>query len=236
MMIGVDLEPGDVLDQAMIGPPVGGLVDLLIGTEHVLWQPDDPMGLAERVGFGSVARTLREADRYREVVMVAPDRSSILVVPRLTSTDGAYEARSFGGAVVDAEERREHIVSNEVWDDFGRWLTNVFVAASTRSEFIVVEKNTPEFADEPYALAIVMTSSDPAIIHLECNPRPDGAAMWPPGNVPEGQTISAPLDRPSLDVAGPMIADAVRTWSDSAHEVAVTFCTVGQPPLVLTEL
>jgi hypothetical protein len=232
----VDLEPGDVLDTAMIGPPVGGLVDLLIGTEHVLWQPDDPPGLAELVGCGLLARTLREANRYREVVMIAPDRSSILVVPRMTSIDGAHDARYFTGAVADAEERREQILSNEVWNDFGRWLTNVFVAASTRSEFIVVEMNTPEFSDEPYALAIVMTSNDPAIIHLECNPRPDGAAMWPPGDVPEGQTISAPLDRHNLDLAGPMIADAVRTWSDSAHEVAVTFCTVGQPPLVLAEL
>lgn len=232
----VDLGPGDVLDTAVIGPPVGGVVDLLIGTEHVLWKPDDPGPLAELVGFGLVARTLREADRYREVVMVAPDRSSILVLPRMTSNDGAHEARHFTGAVVDAEERRERVQSSEVWNDFARWLTSVLVAASTRSEFIVVEMNTPAFSDEPYVLAIVTTSSDPAIIHLECNPRPDGAAMWPPGNDPEGQTISAPLDRPSLDIAGPMIADAVRTWSNSAHEVAVTFCTVDQRPLVLAEL
>jgi hypothetical protein len=84
----VDFELGDVLEQAMIGPPVGGLVDLLIDTRHVLWQPDEPERLAELIGLGLVARTLREADRYREVVLVAPDRSSILVLPRLTSPEG----------------------------------------------------------------------------------------------------------------------------------------------------
>lgn len=220
----------------MIGPPVGGLIGLLIDTRHVLWRPDDPEGLAELVGFGLVARTLRERDRYREVVMVSPDRSSILVLPRLTSADGAHEVREFTGSVVEAEDTWEHVLSDDVWNEFGRWLTNVFVAASTRSEYIVVEMNTAEFSDEPYALAIVMTDNDPSIIHLECNPRPDGASMWPPGDVPEGQTISAPLERHSLDVAGPVIADAVRTWSASAHYVAVTFCTIDQSPLVLDEL
>ena len=220
----------------MIGPPVGGLIDLLIGTRHVLWQPDDPEGLAELVGFGLVARTSRERDRYREVVMVSPDRSSILVMPRLTSADGSHDVREFTGSVVEAEDIWEHVLSDDVWNEFGRWLTDVFVAASTRSEFIVVEMNTAEFSDEPYALAIVMTDNDPAIIHLECNPRPDGAAMWPPGVVPEGQTISAPLERHSLDVAGLVIADAVRTWSESAYDVAVTFCTVDQSPLMLDEL
>ena len=88
-----NLEPGDVLEQAMIGPPVGGLIDLLIGTRHVLWQPDDPEGLGELVGFGLVARTSRERDRYREVVMVSPDRSSILVMPRLTMADGSHDVR-----------------------------------------------------------------------------------------------------------------------------------------------
>jgi hypothetical protein len=232
----MDLEPGDVLEQAMIGPPVGGLVDLLIDTRHVLWQPDEPEKLAELIGFGLVARTLREADRYREVVMVAPDRSSILVLPRLTSPEGAHEVREFTGTVVEAEALWEHVLSDDVWNEFGRWLTNVFVAASTRSEFIVVEMNTPEFSDEPYALAIVLTDNEPAIIHLECNPRPDGATMWPPGDVPEGQTISAPLERHSLDIAGPMIADAVRTWSESAYDVAITFCPIDQRPLVLAEL
>lgn len=232
----VNLEPGDVLEQAMIGPPVGGLIDLLIGTSHVLWRPHDPSGLAELVGFGLVARTLREQGRYREVVMVSPDRSSILVLPRLKSPNGAHDAREFTGSVVGTEDIWEHVLSDDVWNEFGRWLTNVLVAASTRSEFIVVEMNTPEFSDEPYALAIVMTDNDPSIIHLECNPCPDGATMWPPGDVPEGQTISAPLERHSLDIAGLVIADAVRTWSESAYDVAVTFCTVDQSPLVLDEL
>ena len=30
----VDLEPGDILEQALIGPPIAGLVDLLLGTRH----------------------------------------------------------------------------------------------------------------------------------------------------------------------------------------------------------
>lgn len=231
MIVFVNLGPGDVLEQAMIGPPIAGLVDLLIGTSHVLWQPDDPDGLADLVGFGAIARTLRDERRFREVVMVAPDRSSILVLPRMTSADGEYETREFTGAVVEAEDVWEQVLSDDVWNEFGTWLTSVFVAAATRSEFIVVEMNTPEFSDEPYALAIVMTDNDPAIIHLESNPRPDGAAMWPPGEVAEGQTISAPLNAESLGIAGSIIADAVRTWSESAYDVAVTFCTVDQSPL-----
>lgn len=236
-MIGeMNLEPGDVLDQAMIGAPVAGLIDLLIGTGHVLWQPDDPAGLSELIGVGTAARTLREERRFREVVMVAPDRASILVLPRKTSADGAHEVREFTGTVVEAEDLREHILSDDAWHEFGRWLTDVFVAASTRSEYIVVEMNTPEFSNEPYALAVVLTDKDPVIIHLESNPRPDGATMWPPGAVPKGQTISAPLDRPGLDLAGPILADAIRTWSESPYDVAVTFCSIDQSPLALDTL
>lgn len=232
----MNLEPGDILEQAMIGPPIAGLVDLLIGTRHVLWQPDDPTGLAALVGFGAIARTLREERRYREVVMVSPDRSTILVVPRMTSPDGQYESREFTGSVVEADDGRDRVLGNDVWVEFGRWLSDVFVAASTRSEFIVVEMNTPDFSDKPYALAIAMTEEDPPRIHLECNPRPEGAPMWPPGDVAEGQTISAPLEREPLGVAGVIIADAVRTWSESVHDVAVTFCSVDQRPLALDAL
>ena len=228
----MNLEPGDVLEQAMIGSLVGGVIDLLIGTTHVLWRPDDPEGLAKLVGLGLVARTLRERDRYREVVMVSPDRSSIFVLPRFASADGAHAGREFTGTVVDAGP----VQNDELWNDFGRSLTDILIAASTRSEFIVVERNTPEFSDEPYAMAIVMTDKVPPFIHLECSPRPDGATLWPPGDVPEGQSISAPLQRRSLVVAGSMIADAVRTWSDSVYDVAVTFGTVAQSPLVLDGL
>lgn len=236
MIVSVNLEPGDLLEQAIVGPPIAGLIDLLIGNRHVLWQPGDPAGLAGLVGFGAIARTLREEGRYRELVMVSPDRSSILALPRLMAADGNYETREFTGRVVEAEDIYEHILSNEVWDEFGTWLTDVFVAASTRSEFIVVEMNTPDFSDEPYALAVVMTGEEPPFIHLECNPRPDGATMWPPGDVPEGQTISAPLEREALGIAGSIIADAVRTWSDSPYDVAITFCSIDQSPLDLDAL
>lgn len=143
----------------MIGPPVAGLLPLLIGNERVLWRPDDPDELAELVGVGLLARTLREPDRYREVVMVAPDRSSILVLPRLTSAHGVHGAREFGGTVVRPEDPSEQVVSDDMWDEFGRGLSDVFVAASTRSEFIVIEMNTPEFSNEPYVLAIVLTDT-----------------------------------------------------------------------------
>jgi hypothetical protein len=235
-LVALDLDSGDLLETAMIGPPVGGLIDLLVGNDHVLWRPDDRTGLAGVVGFGLIARTLREADRYREVAVVGPDRSSILILPRLTSNDGTHGARQFTGAVVEAEEGREHGRRNEVWDEFGRWLTDVFIAASTRSEFIAIEMHTPDLPAEPYALALAMTEDDPGIIHLESSTRPVGAVMWPPGEDPEGQTISAPLGGQNLDVVGPILADAVRTWSDSAYDVAVTFCPVNQRPLVIAEV
>jgi hypothetical protein len=227
----VSVQPGDVLSQAMIGPPVAGHVDLLIGDSHVLWRPDDPEDFAAVVGFGVVARTLREERRFREVVMVSPDRSSVLVMPRVTSIADGISVRTFTGTVVERDVER--VTADGAWASFGPWLTAVFVAASTRSECIVVEMNTPEYVDEPYALAAVLTEAQPPIVRLECSPRPDRASLWPPGDVPEGQTISAPLDAGTLDVAGPMIADAVRTWAESPHDVAVTFCSIDQRPLVL---
>ncbi len=104
---------------------MAGLIDLLIGTSNVLWRPDDPAGLAEVVGMGVVARMLREERRFREVVMVLPDGSSILVLPRLTSSEGPHDLREFTGSVVEAEVDQEHRRSDEVWDEFGRWLTGV---------------------------------------------------------------------------------------------------------------
>lgn len=80
-------------------------------------------------------------------------------------------------------------------------------------------------------MALVLTDHDPAIIQLECSPRPDGSSLWPPGDVPDGQTMTAPLHPDTLAAAGPLIADAVRTWNESAHAVAVTFGSVDQSPL-----
>ena len=58
-----------------------GLVDLLLEDEHVLWQPDDPTRLADVVGFGLLARRLREVDRYREAAARAQRQARGLLAP-----------------------------------------------------------------------------------------------------------------------------------------------------------
>jgi hypothetical protein len=97
---------------------------------------------------------------------------------------------------------------------------------SSAREFLVIERGTWTFSDEPFALGIVTAGDDGrGQISLEAGPSPAGAPSWPPADEARGQTIRAPFDPDTLELAGPLLAEAVRTWADSPLDVALTFAT-----------
>jgi hypothetical protein len=232
-----DLPPlgvGDVVETAMLGPLIGGVVPLWIGGQRVLWQVDEPDAVRSVLGLGRLARTGRERDRYREVAMVGRASGTVMLLPRMRADAVDDRSVSVGARTFDADLRPITDVppaTDEAWAEFARWLTAVYVSAARRREFVVVELGGWEFRDEPFALAFAATDGDPPTNHLECSPRPDGASFWPPGADPRGQTISAPIAPGAIEATGTLLADAVRTWATSPLDIAVTFGTSSQSPL-----
>lgn len=229
------VDVGDILETALVGPLVGGVVPLWTDGGRVLWEPDDPDSIRSVLACGQLARTEREPDRYREVAMVSRTSGTVMLLPRM-SASAAYggeltsQARVFAAELKPAERVPE--ATKDEWFEFARWLTEVHMSAAARSEFIVVELGGWDFRDEPYALAFAATDEDPPTNHIESNPRPDGSALWPPGHDPEGQSISAPIDPDTLASTGMLLADAIRTWTSSPLDVAITFATSGHSPLL----
>ena len=54
------LQPGEILETAMLSPCVGGLVRTWTDAESRLWSVPDPTSLQSYLGRGLIARTLRE--------------------------------------------------------------------------------------------------------------------------------------------------------------------------------
>jgi len=226
------LDEGDVLETALIGPPIGDVLPLWTSAGRLLWRVEDPDQIRTLVGAGRLARTERESDRYREIALANPSSGTVMLLPRMHGSPG--DSQTVGGKTLAGrfvEDAEVPAADDETWSAFARWLGAVYVLAARRSEFIVVELGGWDFRDEPYAMAFAATDADPPTNHLESNPRPDGASMWPPGDDPRGQTISAPISKDTMGATGLLLADAIRTWASSPLDLAVTFATSAHSPL-----
>jgi hypothetical protein len=215
-----EMSVGTVLEPVLIGPPVNGRVTTWQGSDRTCWT------LAERematlIGRGRLARTEREASRYREVVLCSDGGSGLWAMERTTAdAQGAASGATLGLATEQVEPSADD-TSEAAWSQVATWLTDVVKQALERGEFVVIERGGWSFEDLPYVLAFPSPSD--GVTHLERAPATSPAELWPPVATEQGQSISAPLTPQNLDVVGIMLVDAVRTWASSPHDLGVTF-------------
>lgn len=226
---------GELLRTAMVSPMTAGRARIWMDSGPLTVELHRPAELGELLGVGLLARMTREEHRTREVVAVSEDFSTLQLLPRLTEAmmrgDEPLGVRTVAVAAVPDPGP----ASTDEWRAFADWLTDVLRSASARGELIVVERGGVEFQDEPYALGVVRRLEDGSDeILLEVAPRPPATPSWPDGSDPRGQTIQAPLLPTTLAAAGPLLAEAIRTWATSPLDLAITFAFTGAEPIDTT--
>ena len=225
-----DLTEGDVLEPVMIGPPVRGRIATWHDDGRRLWALDDAQTGSALVGTGQLARMSREPQRFREVVMAPQRGSKLIAVERAgPDEDGTVTMASMVLATSQVGLEQED-ADDAAWGEFAGWLTGVVVMAAQRGELVVVEAGGWPFTDEPFALAFAAATDDGGVMHIERAPAALPARHWPPSDQVEGQTISAPISAGTLELVGPLLTAAVRTWADSPHDVCLTFASTAPTP------
>ena len=215
------LGEGDLLETVMVGPPVRGHFATWHDDGRRLWVLDDPAEQSELIGTGRLARTLREPRRYREVVLVGD--AMVLGMERTAPSDDGTVTM---GSIVLASRRVElgpKDADEAAWHEFAGWLTGVVLGAAERGEVVVLEAGGAEYTDEPFVLAVPAPTDDGGVMHIERAPASVAAEGWPPAGQVEGQTISAPITPDTIELVGPLMTFAARTWAHSPHDVCLTF-------------
>jgi hypothetical protein len=213
------LSVGATLEPVLIGPPGNGRVVTWRGDEQTWWALAEPDHTA-LIGSGRLARTEREPNRYREVVLLADDGSGLWAMERATA-DANGSASSATVSLATERVEPDDDQSDTAWSEVATWLTEVAQQAAQRNEFVVLKRGGWSFADVPYVLAF--PSADDGVMHLERAPATSPAQLWPPAGTDQGQSISAPLTPQNLEVVGLLLVGAARTWASSPHDLGVTF-------------
>src|SRR5487761_2181843 len=219
---------GDVLSTVLLGPLVNGRISTWLDDDSlVVWDAGSHAdALKELLGHGAVMRTLVESDRFRETALLNRANGALTVLERafVGDHDGS-EVIDTAARPFDLEECAEPEPSDDLWAGFAEWLSSVVVDAAMRGEFVVIELGGWEHRPDPYALAAVMRPDDGEwISNVETSPVPSWSDFWPPAEEGlEGQTVTAPASRETVEAASILLVEAVRGWAGTPYRVAVTF-------------
>lgn len=223
------LQPGDTATVAMLSPCVGGLVRTWTdsGSSH-LWSVTDSDYLHSMQGTGTLARTRREENRFREVAMLSEDTGTLMLQSRypIAAEDGSVQ---FEGAVIGLERAGDP--SESVYDDMRALLARAISHGLANGEFLLVEKGGWDAPTEPFCLFVVIPEADRFVSIIEAGPAPCDSEIWGP-HISAGQgstTLSANADRDTIEVAPLIMLEAVISWGLEPWDLALTFGTRGVP-------
>lgn len=224
--------PGTMMTTVGLSPVVGGLIRTWEDDVPITWRVDDPSGLSERLGRGSVARTQVGNDRFREVgaLSVTGDRGMLMLPDRFQDGEGLSGT---GYDLVRASGVED--LDSDPWDDFQVWLRAVVLSAAERGDFLVVERGGWDAPPEPYALFSCRRDEAAWRSVIEAAPAPSrGQPPWPsPPDRPEGATMTAPAGRGSIGAAAIALVTAVQEWARSPLDVGITFGKTPDGPVPL---
>ncbi|KUI22900.1 hypothetical protein AU193_09745 [Mycobacterium sp. GA-1285] len=217
------VQVGDTATVAMLSLCAGGLVRTWTDTgPSRLWSVTEPQRLLALQGTGTIARTLREEGRFREVGWLSEDSGTLMLPSRFPqqSTDERFEAGadlvSLGPATEPAES----------WpDDVRLLLAQAIRHCIASNEFLLVEVGGWDAPTEPYCLFMLTSEDDGVLSVIEAAPPPHGSEIWDPHIVggQQGATLSAPANEDTIDVAPLIMIEAVATWGVSPWDLALTF-------------
>ncbi|MFC0316021.1 hypothetical protein ACFQNE_15070 [Gordonia phosphorivorans] len=223
------LKKGTTLTTAVLGVPVGGLVQVWAG-KPTLWRLVDIGGFSDAVGVGAVARTQISPGRYREVCLFDEATGTVVLQERHFLEAAADQGFQVGGRVFNAEPPSE--VFGDPWEDLSTAVFHAAARAFERGELIVVEPGGWDDSDGRYCLIGAFHDGGIDQIVLETSPVPAGSEVWPATDEEQGQTISAPVSDDTLRGAGTLAIDAVHRWGVAPWDVTITYVV---PPEAFTD-
>jgi hypothetical protein len=216
-----DIEPGEILETAMLSPCVGGLVRTWTDRGSRLWGVADPSTLASSMGRGVIARTLREERRFREVALLHERTGTLLLQPRrpTPTSEGTFEA-----TVPSVQLTPPGAVTSSPWADLETVLGQAVRHTVEVDGLMVVEQGGWDAPIEPYCLFLVVHDHGDVSV-VESAPAPNGAKLWQPSLRPgaAGATMSAPATDATLGVVPALIVDACATWGLEPWDLAITY-------------
>ncbi|TXI53375.1 hypothetical protein [Mycolicibacterium mageritense] len=215
------VKPGDTSTVAQLSLCAGGLVRTW-GDRPQLWSVPDDAYLRSMMGTGTLARTVREQNRFREVAMVSEDSSTLWLQGRfpVASGDGVLQV---DGSIIELQPAREPSAS--LYDDVHELLAQAIDHALKNNEYLLVEKGGWDAPNEPFCLFIVIPDGDGYVSIIETAPPPVSSEIWAP-HVVAGQdstTLSAPATRDTVEVAPLIMLDAIGAWGLAPWDLALTF-------------
>lgn len=217
------LNPGDTSVVAQLSLCAGGLVRTWGDTSR-LWSVPDDAYLRSVMATGTIARTVREENRFREVAFVSEDTGTLWLQSRFpkATDNGTMELE---GSIVELQPAKEPSAST--FDDVRELLTQAIHHALSRNEYLLVEQGGWDAPDEPFCLFIVIPDGDDLVSIIETAPAPNGSDIWRPHIVADGgsTTLSAPATSDTVEVAPLIMLDAIATWGLAPWDLALTFGT-----------
>ena len=219
------LRAGDTAVVVQLSPCVGGLVRTWAdGSPPQLWSTPDATWLHQRQATGSIGRTLREEQRYREVALLSEGSGTLLVQGRFPATADDGEVR-LEADVVRLEPAGPP--TGHIMDDLRALLTRAVLHCVARDEFLVVERGGWDAPPEPFCLFVLMAEPEGPVSVIETAPDPVGSSIWGP-HIVEGrpsQHLSAHAKPDTIDVAAIVMLDAIVRWGLAPWDLALTFGT-----------
>ena len=214
------LKKGTTLTTAVLGVPVGGLVQVW-ADKPTLWRLVDIGGFSDAVGVGAVARTQISPGRYREVCLFDEATGTVVLQERHFLEAAADQGFQVGGRVFNAEPPSE--VFGDPWEDLNVAIFRAAAQAFARHELIVIEPGGWDDSDGRFCLIVAVHDDGADQIILETSPAPSGSELWPPTDQTDHQTISAPASEDSLRGAGALAVEAISRWGVAPWDVTITY-------------
>lgn len=216
------IEVGDTLEPVILSPCVGGLVRTWNGDgDSRLWGVADPSSLASRMGLGTIARTLREERRYREVALLNERTGALLLQPRrpMATPEGTLQSTA---PLLQLTE--PGAPTSSPLADLKALLGQAVRYTVESDGLLVVELGGWDAPPEPYCLFLVMHDQGEVSV-VEAAPAPNGAKLWHehirPGAA--GATMTAPASADALAVVPVLMIDACATWGVEPWDLALTY-------------
>lgn len=215
------LKSGDTSTVAQLSLCAGGLVRTWANRSQ-LWSVPDDAYLRSVMGTGTLARTMREQNRFREVAFVSEDTGTLWLQSRfpVASGDGVLQVEA---SIIELQSAREP--SEALYDDVRELLTQAIHHALKNNEYLLVEKGGWDAPDEPFCLFIVIPDGDDFVSIIETAPPPVSSDIWAPHVVAsqDSTTLSAPATRDTVEAAPLIMLDAIGAWGLAPWDLALTF-------------
>ena len=193
------------LTTAVPGIAIGGYVALQQGEERTYWRlPDDQ--LANRLGFGVLARVHSPGHRFRDVVLIDQNSGDVLV-PHRYGDDSSTRGSKITLVRATAEEAMAAATPEACHEAFQRLGRSVYAAAK-RSEWIYVEMLENELKQDPYLLLAVQGFfDDEPVAVVSASPAPSTNTQF--NGLP---TLEGPASAENIVGLGPLALQALNDW------------------------